>query len=134
MSPAKRNIIIAGVGLILLNVFVAVMLLLPAGQDAPTNEEVVVGEDLVPGYVVPVAATSTVLSAMVEHASSSDFSFDGKDYPGMGFFVNEIARQASTNDQFWILYINGSTSPVGVSEAQVVPGDIVEWRFEESIY
>jgi hypothetical protein len=52
----------------------------------------------------------------------------------MGFFVNEIAGQENTNDQFWILYIDGSTSPVGVSEAQVGPDDIVEWRFEESIY
>jgi|GEM_PF-3064348 len=135
MSSARKNILFAGLGLIILNLFVVGMLLLvPAPEEvqAPVAEVEKVQASTV---TVPVQATGTVFAAMEAHAAESDeFSFGGEEYPGLGFFVNEIAGQVSTNENYWILYINGTTSPVGVTEAEVAPGDVVEWRFEASIY
>ncbi len=63
-------------------------------------------------------------------ASTTSFTFSGKTYPSLGLFVDSINNTPSTASKYWILYINGTSSPVGVSQAQVSPGDKIEWRFE----
>lgn len=36
-----------------------------------------------------------------------------------------------TDNNYWILYVNGKQSQVGASDYKINKGDILEWRFEE---
>lgn len=61
----------------------------------------------------------TPFISYMERAKEQDpvhFSFNGKDYPGMGFFVTEINGRPAINDQeiYWRLS-NQSPLSVGVS-------------------
>lgn len=81
---------------------------------------------------IPIREASTVITAMQAHdTASNEFSFSGKEYPGIGFFVQEINGTREGGGYYWILYVNGKTADLGASRQQVVPGDIVEWRYEK---
>ncbi len=75
--------------------------------------------------------TGTVLDAMRVYASSSSFTFTGRDYPSLGFFVDSIEGKSSEGGNNWMLYIDGKLSPKGASSALVSPGERVEWRYEK---
>ena len=77
------------------------------------------------------AEEGTVLDAMNARAAEGELLFSGRDFPGLGFFVEEINGKRSADGYYWILYINGELSDKGVSQARVEPGDIVEWRYEK---
>lgn len=76
-------------------------------------------------------AEGTVLEAMNVAASEGELSFSGRDFPGMGFLVEEINGLKSADGYYWILRINRTLSEKGVSQARVSPGDSVEWRYEK---
>ena len=73
----------------------------------------------------------TVLDAMNARAAEGELSFSGREFPGLGFFVEEINGKQSANGYYWILRINGELSDKGVSQARVELGDIIEWRYEK---
>ncbi|OGG79496.1 hypothetical protein A3A39_04845 [Candidatus Kaiserbacteria bacterium RIFCSPLOWO2_01_FULL_54_13] len=73
----------------------------------------------------------TVLNVMNALKSEDKLSFSGRDFPSLGFFVEEINGLRSTDGYYWILIINGEKSKLGASSARVQPGDVVEWRYEE---
>ena len=75
--------------------------------------------------------TSSVLNVMYALAAEGTLSFSGRDFPGLGFLVEEINRRRSADGYYWILRINGTLSDKGASQARVAPGDIVEWRYEQ---
>lgn len=82
--------------------------------------------------VVPVQATGTVLSAMYAYTEeSSTFSFKGKEYLGIGYYVLAINGREEGGGFYWILHVNDRTANLGVSQQSVGPGDHVEWRFEK---
>jgi hypothetical protein len=83
-------------------------------------------------YTIPVTAHETVLDAMYAYASSSSFTFTGRDYPSLGFFVESIGGKQNAGGAYWILYLNGTSSSLGASSALVDPGDRLEWRYEKS--
>ncbi len=76
-------------------------------------------------------ATGTVLEAMRALEKDASFTFSGREFSGLGFFVEEINGKRGENGYYWILHINGTTSDLGVSQARVGPGDSVEWRYEK---
>jgi len=81
---------------------------------------------------IPILAPSTVLDAMHAYAAtSSTFTFGGKEHIGLGFFVSEINGKREGDGYYWILYLNGKTADLGASQLTVKPIDIVEWRFEK---
>ena len=82
-------------------------------------------------YTVPVNTKETVLAAMYAYASSSSFAFTGENYPSLGFFVDSIGGRANADGNYWILYVNGTSSSLGASSAMVSSGDTVEWRYEK---
>ena len=51
--------------------------------------------------------------------------------PGMGAFVESINGQRNTNGFYWILYVNGTSSPTGASQTLVHANDSLEWRYEK---
>lgn len=69
---------------------------------------------------------------MEAYAEKSDFSFSGRDFPGLGFFVEEINGKKNANGSYWFLYVNGTSSETGVSQTRVREGDSIEWRYEKS--
>ncbi len=84
---------------------------------------------------IPVLTPGTVLDAMRAYdATPATFSFATREYPGIGSFVEEVNGVREGGGMHWILYINGRTSDLGASQAQVRPGDRVLWRFEHNIF
>ncbi len=83
---------------------------------------------------VPVYTACSVLEAMRAEERNKTLTFAGKEYPGLGLFIEEIQGVRPSEGRYWILYINGEPATRGVSEALVGPGDVVEWKLEKSIY
>lgn len=83
-------------------------------------------------YTVPVTKDDSVYEAMNLFASSShEFTFKGKTYPELGFFVEEIGGIKNAHGFYWTLYVNNVYSNKGASTHPVHPGDKVEWRYEK---
>ena len=74
----------------------------------------------------------TVYQVMEDLRSNQGFAFGGRDFLGLGFFVEEIngIAQKPREDMYWIYYINGEKSKVGVSQYVVKPDDAIEWKYE----
>ena len=72
------------------------------------------------------------LDAMHAFADASDFSFSGRNFPGLGFFVEEMGELKNGGGNYWFLYVNGESSQKGASQTRVHAGDVVEWRFQAS--
>ena len=83
-------------------------------------------------YATFASTGSTVLDAMRVLASTGDFTFTGKDYPSLGFFVGSINGKKAENGHNWILYVNGKLSGTGASQTTLNAGDALEWRYEIS--
>ncbi len=76
-------------------------------------------------------SSGTVLDAMNAQKAAGALSFSGREFPGLGFFVEEINGTRSTDGYYWILYVNGTVSPTGVSQTLLSAGDVIEWRYEK---
>ena len=72
----------------------------------------------------------SVESFMRELASTSDFTYTADSYPSLGLFVESIQGVQNEGGKYWMLYINGTLSPAGVSNAIIHPGDVIEWKYE----
>ncbi|TSC56271.1 MAG: Uncharacterized protein Greene071421_274 [Parcubacteria group bacterium Greene0714_21] len=82
-------------------------------------------------YEVFVPVGSTVYDLMDKASKQYGFSFSGESFPGMGFFVEEIkgVRQNPGKGLYWIYYINGEKSQVGVSSYILKPYDVISWKY-----
>lgn len=81
-------------------------------------------------FPIRVAEGSTVEEAMVALRSEGSISFTTRTYAGLGSFVKEINGKTDTNEYYWILHINGRKSAVGISQARISSGDVIEWKYE----
>lgn len=97
-------------------------------QTAPTSPSVIVTEARV--YTFTAMATSSVESLMQAERAERSFSYETKNYPTLGSFLESINGVRNASGMYWMLYINGARTSVGMSQAVVVPGDRVEWRYE----
>jgi len=75
--------------------------------------------------------TSFVLDAMHTLAAEGSLSFSGRDFPGLGFFVEQMNGKYGADGFYWILYVNGKKSDFGASQMRLKEGDVVEWRYEK---
>jgi len=82
-------------------------------------------------YGTYVSGSGSVLNLMHTLASTTDFTFTGKEYPSLGFFVTSIGGKKADDGYYWILYVNGKSSDLGASSATIHAGDTVEWRYEK---
>lgn len=62
---------------------------------------------------------------------SGEFTFSGREYPSLGFFVESINGKYGGDGFYWILYVNGASSNTGASQTKLHAGDAVEWRYEK---
>ena len=83
-------------------------------------------------YTASVPEDSTVIELMRSIASTAEFTFDGRDYPALGFFVESIAGKKNVDGYYWFLYVNGKPSETGASQTTLKDGDAVEWRYKKS--
>lgn len=103
-------------------------------EDQELSEEKIPVELEIEGreYQVSVALGSSVYDAMVQAQETSDLSFEGIEYPGIGFFVEAIngLRQNSRVGKYWIYYINGVSAKVGISAYIIKDNDVISWKYE----
>ncbi len=87
-------------------------------------------------YPLLITPSATVYDAMrlLQIDSRQPFTFSAKEYPGMGYFVEEINGIANDNKtgKYWILYINGESAKVGVSGYVLKPNDNILWKYEKA--
>jgi len=95
---------------------------------AAATATVTVGENT---YSVNLTSGETVLDAMRALASTSSFTFAGRDYPSLGFFVDSINGQKNAGGRYWILYVNDVSATNGVSSTVLQAGDLIEWKYEK---
>jgi hypothetical protein len=81
-------------------------------------------------YPVLYMTGETAYQFLVRIASTNHFTVNAKDY-GWGMFVEGIGNLNNTRDICWFFYINGKISEVGSSAYQVLPNDLIEWRYHE---
>lgn len=81
-------------------------------------------------YPVFLGESKTALAVMNQLSETTDFRYSGKDFSGLGFFVESINGTKSEGGMYWILYVNGVLAGEGVSQLIVKPGDRIEWRYE----
>lgn len=78
---------------------------------------------------------ATVYDLMKVVAEQSEFEFRGKDFWGLGFFVEEIngIAQSPKEKMYWIYYVNGEKALVGVSQYVVQINDAISWKYEKEM-
>lgn len=84
-------------------------------------------------YAVSLPKGSSAYDLMVKAQETSDFQFRGKEFPGLGFFIQEMngLEQSPRLAKYWIYYINGTKAEVGISAYTVNSHDIISWRYED---
>lgn len=84
-------------------------------------------------YLVSLPIGSSAYDLMVTAQETSDFQFRGKEFPGLGFFIQEIngLEQSPRLGKHWIYYINGKKAEVGISTYTVNDHDIISWKYED---
>jgi len=84
-------------------------------------------------YAVSLPKGSSAYDLMVKAQETSDFQFRGQEFPGLGFFIQEIngLEQSPRLGKYWIYYINGKKAEVGISAYTVNIHDIIAWKYED---
>jgi hypothetical protein len=85
-------------------------------------------------YPLSVLPSTTVYDAMrlLQIDSRQPFQMSAKNYPGMGYFVEEIngVKNNPTANTYWFMYVNDQSAQVGASQYILKPNDIITWKYE----
>jgi len=83
-------------------------------------------------YETKIKEKSTAYDLMKNLQTTQGLKFSAKEYAGMGALVEEIngVKNDVKTNKFWIFYINGESSPVGVSSYVLKNNDVISWKFE----
>ena len=76
------------------------------------------------------APGQTLYEALRMEENSKAISFDGKEYPGLGFLVTDIGALHQGSGKYLIYSINGIEASVGVSSYILKDGDVVSWELK----
>ena len=84
-------------------------------------------------YEIAVPQGSTVYELMAKAQEETDFSFSGREFAGMGFFVEEIQgkRQNPKEQRYWMYSINGQKAQLGISFYELQSNDVISWTYEQ---
>lgn len=83
-------------------------------------------------FRIPFLKGETILDAMTTAMNEDLFTFSGKDFSGIGFFVDTINGKKAERGKSYILWINGKKAEVGVSGYQLLAGDVISWTYEDN--
>jgi len=83
-------------------------------------------------YTASIVKDGSVYDVMTALTLSSvnPFIFKAKEYPGMGYLIEEINDIKGANGKYWTLYVNGKYATVGVSQYKLNNGDVIDWKYE----
>lgn len=77
-----------------------------------------------------IPENTTFYNALIQAKSEGKIDFEGKNYPGIGFFVTDIGTLHSGDGLDLLYYVNGKEATVGVSSYILKNGDVIEWKLE----
>lgn len=82
---------------------------------------------------VTITDPETANKLMKQASAQCHFSYSGKDYASLGWFVDTIAGLSANKKtgQDWIYYVNDKLANVGVSTYHIQPGDTITWKYEQ---
>ena len=137
----KKNLIVS---IIILTLLVGVYLfnintnpsqpsLVREGENASTGNIINVNlEVLGKSYQAKVLEDSSVYDLMVSLRNNkiNSFTFNYKEYSGLGIFIDEINGVKGGDSGYWIYYINNKEASVGVSNYILKEGDDILWKLE----
>jgi hypothetical protein len=83
-------------------------------------------------YSVSIEEGESVFEVMQKLADyqESNFSFEYKNYPSLGIFIEKINGVNGKSGAYWIYYINDEEAKVGVSKQILKSGDVITWKQE----
>ncbi|MBI4778871.1 DUF4430 domain-containing protein [Candidatus Falkowbacteria bacterium] len=86
-------------------------------------------------YETEVKPDSSVYDLMILLKTENKINFSGKNYSGLGFFIEEIngAKNDSAGKN-WLYYINGQPAQIGASNYLIKNNDIIEWKYEKKSF
>ena len=84
-------------------------------------------------YKIRVKPNSSVYDAMAKAQETLDLRFDGREFSGLGFLVEEIngVRQSPRTREYWIYYINDKKANIGISAYMLQKNDVILWKYEK---
>ena len=82
--------------------------------------------------ILNFTAGDTLEKAIENAVEEKLIDIKGKNFLGLGFYVNEINGVEERNGYSWIYYINGLKATVGVSTYKLQDGDFIEWKYEKN--
>ena len=134
MKPFPLLLFSALIGLVVLGVVLGDRTktdVLPSQEQARFFEVTLLVEEK--AYQMSVPQGSSVYDLMLRARETSDFQFRGKEFPGLGFFIQEIngLEQSPRLGKYWIYSINGRKAEVGISAYTVNTHDIISWKYED---
>lgn len=83
-------------------------------------------------YEMEITKGSTVYDLMKILSEKTDFTYNGKKYTSIGFFVDEIhgIKNDPETGKFWVYKINNQKAKVGISTYVIQPNDLITWNYE----
>lgn len=86
-------------------------------------------------YEAEIKPGSSVYDLMDLLKMEKKINFSGKNYLGLGFFVEEInGLKNNPSGANWLYYVNGRLAPVGISGYVINNNDIIEWKYEKKSF
>ncbi len=91
----------------------------------PMIEMEVLGQE----YNIPIKPGETLKNAMDNFENQNDeFTFSGREMPGVGFFVEEINGVENGGGLYWVYYLNDVSATVGISSQYLSGGETIRWE------
>jgi hypothetical protein len=83
-------------------------------------------------YEIRIDENESLYEMMInlENKNANNFSFNYKNYPSLGIFINEINGQKAGSGKYWIYSVNGKEATTGVSNYILKEGDIINWELK----
>lgn len=106
----------------------------PSNTSSSTQGKISRASLLVGGktYDITAAQGETVFDAMEQLRKESDFQFTYRNFSGLGAMIESVSGKKNESGNYWMLYVNGTLSQKGASETFIKPGDVIEWKYEQT--
>ncbi len=105
----------------------------PVSRSDTTAEISVVidfGDQNIATYSADPQEAITALDALRQATDQANLELTVKDYD-FGAFVESIGGYQSSGNKAWIYFINGASGTQAADQAELTPGDTVQWRYLE---
>lgn len=83
-------------------------------------------------YEDKISGQTNVYFFMEQLQNEGKINFKDETYIGMGKLIEEI-NGLKNGEKNWIYYVNGEKANIGVSNYKIKSGDVVSWKYEQSI-